>query len=68
METYPRNSPPPDFSASPLYLLAVLFSARQSKDRLLERITRRRLDSLGVRIMFGDELPTSKKPKGAPRG
>ena len=45
-------------AASPLYLLAVLCSARRSKDRALERVTRRRLDSLGVRIAFGDE-PTA---------
>jgi hypothetical protein len=53
----PLRTDPPDLSASPLYLLAVLFSARRSKDRVLERVTRRRLDSLGVRVAFGDELP-----------
>ena len=53
----PTVTPPADLSDSPLYLLAVLFSARQSKDRALERVTRRRLDALGVRVAFGDELP-----------
>lgn len=48
---------PPDFNSSPLYLLAVLFSARRSRDRLLERMTRQRLDALGVQITFGDESP-----------
>lgn len=53
----PPRTDPPDLSASPLYLLAVLFSARRSKDRVLERVTRRRLDALGFRVAFGDELP-----------
>ena len=68
MRLLPPPDPPPDLSASPLYLLAVLFSARQSKDRALERMTRRRLDTLGIRIAFGDELPTTEKAKGAGRG
>lgn len=59
---------PPDLSASPLYLLAVLFSARQSKDRVLERVTRRRLDTLGIRIAFGNELPTTGAEGGSPNG
>jgi hypothetical protein len=63
---------PPDLSDSPLYLLAVLISARRSKDRALERVTRRRLDTLGIRVAFGDELSapstTRKKPKGVRRG
>ena len=62
-----HTDPPPDLSTSPLYLLAVLFSARQSKDRILERVTRRRLDELGISISFGDELPTPH-PKGGARG
>jgi hypothetical protein len=53
----PRTDPPADLSRSPLYLLAVLFSARRSKDRVLERVTRRRLNALGIRVMFGDDLP-----------
>lgn len=69
MAPHPRPDPP-DFSASPLYLLAVLFAARRSKDRVLERVTRKRLNSLGVQIMFGDELPASSAPqaKGCRRG
>lgn len=59
-------SPPGDLADSPLYLLAVLYSARRSGDRALERLTRRRLDALGVRILFGDELaaPDAGKAKG----
>jgi hypothetical protein len=53
----PRTGPPPDFSSSPLYLLAVLLAARRSKDRALERLTRRQLDRLGVRVAFGDDEP-----------
>lgn len=56
VSTCPKAAPPPDLAASPLYLLAVLFAARQSKDRALERVTRRRLNALGVRVSFGDEL------------
>lgn len=54
----------PDIPESPLFLLAVLVSARRSKDRALERLTRRRLENIGIRISFGDELaiqPTVKK-------
>jgi hypothetical protein len=58
------TDPPPDLSVSPLYLLAVLFSARQSRDRVLERVTRRRLERLGIRVAFGDELPAPAKTKG----
>lgn len=66
MRRQPHTDPPPDLSASPLYLLAVLVSARRSKDRALERVTRRRLDKLGIRIAFGDELP-AREAKGAGR-
>lgn len=59
----PPPDPPPDLSESPLYLIAVLYSARCSKDRALELLTRRRLDALGVRIIFADALsaPTHRK-------
>jgi len=60
----PPAGPPPDLLNSPLYLLAVLFSARRSRDRPLERLTRQRLNTLGVKIAFGDELPALDKPKG----
>jgi hypothetical protein len=60
----PHTYPPLDLSASPLYLLAVLYSARQSRDRGLERVTRRRLDRLGIRVTFADELPAASKAKG----
>ena len=58
--------PPPDLADSPLYLLAVLYSARRSKDRALEEVTRRRLTRLGVRVVFGNELPAP--PKGVANG
>lgn len=64
MEAISRTDPPPDLAESPLYLLAVLCSARRSKDKALERLTRRRLDKLGVRVAFGDELPP---PPSAPQ-
>lgn len=67
-----RYDPPPDLAESPLYLLAVLYSARRSKDKALERLTRRRLEKMGVLVLFGDELPprpsTRRAPKGAGRG
>jgi len=61
VKTDSTADPPSDLSASPLYLLAVLFAARRSKDRALERITRRRLDRLGIRVAFGDELEARKR-------
>jgi hypothetical protein len=57
----PAADPPPDLTASPLYLLAVLFAARRTKDRALERVTRQRLDRLGIRVAFGDELEDRKR-------
>lgn len=61
------TTPPPDLNDSPFYLLAVLVSARRSKDRVLERVTRRRLDAFGISIIFGDELPPPRtKAKGEP--
>lgn len=63
MPTLTRPDPPSDLLDSPLYLLAVLYSARRSKDRALERLTRRRLDRLGIRVSFADELPTPTPPK-----
>lgn len=64
----PSPADPPDPTASPLYLLAVLFSARRSGDRLLERVTRRRLARLGVRVAFGNELPAPTARKGGRTG
>ena len=46
----------PALADSPLYLLAVLVSARRSKDRPLELLTRRRLQAHGVSVAFGDDL------------
>jgi hypothetical protein len=54
----------PDLATSPSYLLAVLFSARRSKDRFLERLTRRRLERLGIHVAFDDEPPVLAMPKG----
>ena len=51
------SPPPSDLTQSPLYLLAVLCSARKSQDRPLEEVTRKKLADLGVRIVFGDSLP-----------
>ena len=58
----------PDLTNSPLYLIAVLHSARKSKDRALEQVTRQRLAKLGVRIIFDDERPApdTTKTKGGP--
>lgn len=53
--------PLPDLTASPLYLLAVLTAARKSKDRALEEVTRRRLDKLGVRVIFASEMATPQE-------
>lgn len=65
MSTPPTTDPPPPtLTDSPLYLLAVLLSARRSRDLALERLTRRRLDALGVRVAFGDELPKPEQAKG----
>lgn len=64
MLTHPPPDSSPDLSDSPLYLLAVLCAARRSNDRALERVTRRRLDRLGIRIAFGDELPAPPPAKG----
>lgn len=70
MKPTPRDDNPIAFADSPLYLLATLFAARRSKDELLERLTRRRLASLGIDVMFGNELPPRHlaKPKGGNRG
>lgn len=43
----------PDLDASPLYLLAVVYSARRSGDRVLERVTQKKLESLGIHVSFG---------------
>lgn len=60
----------PELFDSPLLLLAVAFSARRSKDRVLERVTRQKLTSLGLKIVFGDELPPPATPltKGGHHG
>ncbi len=68
MKSHLRDEPPSGLLASPLYLLAVLYSARNSKDRALERVTRHRLKILGIRIRFADELAAPEKAKGAGRG
>ena len=50
-------------SDSPLYLLAVLVAAKKSGDRILVRVTRRRLAALGVEVRFADELAAPKPRK-----
>jgi hypothetical protein len=54
-------------SDSPLYLLAVLVAAKKSGDRILARVTRRRLAALGVDVRFADEL-AARKPSKAKGG
>lgn len=54
----------PDLTHSPLYLLATLFAARRSRDAWLERVTRTRLNALGIHITFGDEIPTAPTTEG----
>ena len=65
MPTRPNADPPHDLSDSPLFHLAVLTAARRSGDKGLERVTRRRLVSLGVRIAFADEVKPKARRKGA---
>ena len=69
-EPPPTRPDPPELTSSPLYLLAVLHSARQSKDVALEAVTRKRLVDLGVRVIFGDDLPapTANRKGGRNRG
>jgi hypothetical protein len=50
-------------SDSPLYLLAVLVAARKSGDRILARVTRRRLAALGVEVRFAAELAAPKRAR-----
>ena len=54
-------------SDSPLYLLAVLVAARKSGDRILARVTRRRLTALGVDVRFADEMAALKRAKAKRR-
>jgi hypothetical protein len=65
-----NSKKPPNWGNSPLFLLAVLHSARKSKDWALEKLTRQKLAKLGVRVIFDDERPTSDNidPKGGGRG
>ena len=65
-----NSEKPPDWGKSPLFLLAVLHSARKSKDWALEQLTRQRLSKLGVRIIFDDERPTpnTTRAEGGGRG
>ena len=51
----------------PPYLIAALISARASKDKGLERVTRRRLEVFGIYITFADELKADDT-KGGNRG
>ena len=61
----PRPPKPTDLSDSPLYMLAVLYSARKSKDRALEQVTRKRLAKLGVRLIFDDDAIPDAPPESA---
>jgi hypothetical protein len=53
---------------SPIYLLAVLFSARKSGDTVLERLAGRRLADLGISVQFAADLPRPGGVKGVARG
>jgi hypothetical protein len=58
MDTVRRDPPSgakPETEGSPMFLLAVLASARKSGDRMLERIARERLAALDVRVIFDAE-------------
>jgi hypothetical protein len=72
MLPHPPGDPPAKLIDSPLYLLAALLAARRSKDWALERITRGRLDALGISVTFEDELLNTvaapDKAKGGCRG
>jgi hypothetical protein len=63
MELPSPISPAVKQSDSPLYLLAVLVAARKSGDRILARVTHRRLTALGVDVRFADELTPQKGAK-----
>ncbi len=58
------HRPPTGLEDSPLYWLAVLRSARVSADSLLERVARKRLTALGVRVIFDDAPPEKADGQG----
>lgn len=65
MDATPRP-PPPELLTSPLYLLAVLQSARVSGDAVLERYVRRRLVGMGVSVVFTpSDTPADPDTTGA---
>ena len=59
-----KTDPPAGLLGSPLYWLAVLRSARTSKDALLESDARKRLVAMGVRVIFDDEHTDAPQAKG----
>ena len=53
---------------NPLSLLAILISARATRDRSLEELARSRLSKAGIKVMFTDEMDSPSSGKGVPRG
>jgi hypothetical protein len=49
------DDPRPD---DPVFLLAILLTARRSRDRLLEELARDWLRETGIHVVFADELET----------
>ena len=54
-EKLPPAQDRPEPERSPMFLLAVLASARRSGDQILERTARERLGALNVRVIFDAE-------------
>jgi hypothetical protein len=66
--TAPPVEQPPDLTSSPIFLIAVLYSARRSHDLALEQLVRDRLTKLGIRIVFADEIPPAHAKGGRTNG
>lgn len=52
---------------SPTFLLVALIASRATHDKALERLTKKRLADLGIKVAFGSELPTPPARKGVRR-
>ena len=60
--TTPTSPPPtPELHDSPTVVIATLFAARRSGDRVLERLMRRRLLALGIQVRITPTVTTSKR-------
>jgi hypothetical protein len=62
-----HDPPPDDVTGSALFWLSVLRCARRGRDALIEGIARRRLATLGTRVVFDSEQPSSHATKEADR-